>query len=229
VLAGACGTLLLQGTGSWLGAHAAAFAGAAGPAHAASAASTGSDSTRSTPAAPRTAALERTTFRRLETRLTLREPFNLAANKVRVVAFLSPSCPRCLMNAAQLQREVLEQNDTGDLTVFIVWLKVLAEDDEDAVRAAIKRIPDPRVQHFWDPERLLNHWLLDAIQFDINLRIYDVMLLYDREARWEKVLPRPGYWMHEVKGAPGPKWDVATFAAEIDNGLRGEPFTEPYQ
>ena len=163
-------------------------------------------------------------FRLLEDRLTLREPFNKAKDKVRVVAFLSPSCPRCQKNAGELQREVLAKNTTEDLAVFVIWLKVLEKDDESAVDEAMQKIADPRVQHFWDPERLLNAQLLDAIAFDVQLRLYDIFLLYDGSAQWEKRLPRPGFWMHEYKGAPGPWWDVSAFATEIEKGLQGEPF-----
>lgn len=167
------------------------------------------------------------TYRVLEDRLTLREPFNKASGKTRIIAFLSPSCPHCQKNAADLQEEVLAKNPSKDLAVFIVWLKALKKDDESAVTTAMQKIPDPRVQHFWDPERVLNAQLLDAIMFDVQLRLYDIFLLYDGTAEWKKRLPRPGYWMHQYKGAPGPWWNVNTFAGEIEKGLRGEPFTSP--
>lgn len=179
-------------------------------------------------AAPQDGNAQTPPFKPLTDRLTLREPFNLAKDKTRIVAFLAPSCPRCLKNAGEIQREVLAKNPEAPLAVFIVWLKALQADNELAVVSAIQSIPDPRVMHFWDPERVLNAQLLDAITFDVELRIYDVFLLYDGAARWEKRLPRPGYWMHEMKGAPGPWWDVTTFAGEVGKSLRGEPFTPPY-
>ncbi len=166
-------------------------------------------------------------FRVLENRLTLREPFNQAADKVRIVAFLSPSCPRCLKNAGELQREVLEKNPARDLAVFLVWLKILDGDNEATVVTAKRRVSDPRAQHYWDPGRLLNAQLIDAIAFDINLRFYDIFLLYGKKAQWEKRLPRPGFWMHEYKGAPGPWWNITTFGIEIDNGLHDRPLTNP--
>ena len=168
-------------------------------------------------------------YRLLENRLTAREPFNNASQKVRVVAFLAPSCPRCLANAGELQREILAKNPSADIAVILIWLKVLDKDDETAVAAAAARCNDPRVTHFWDPQRLLNAQLLDAITFDVNLRLYDVFLLYDKKAVWEKRLPRPGFWMHEYKGAPGPWWNVTAFAAEVSKGLRGEAFTPPVE
>ena len=173
------------------------------------------------------AAATKKRYRLLENRLTPREPFNAAANKVRVVAFLSPSCQRCLKNAGDLQREVLEKNPQQDLAVIFIWLKILDKDDEAAVAAAAERFIDPRITHYWDPARVLNAQLLDAVTFDVQLRLYDIFLLYDKKAVWEKRLPRPGYWMHEYKGTPGPWWNVTVFSAEVDKGLRGEPFTPP--
>lgn len=178
------------------------------------------DTTPAAASSPREIAL-------LENRLTLREPFNQAADKIRIVAFLSPSCPRCLKNVGELQREVLAKNPSQDLAVFVVWLKVLDSDNEAAAVTAKGRVSDPRVKHYWDPGRLLNGQLIDAIAFDINLRIYDIFLLYDKKAQWEKRLPRPAFWMHEYKGAPGPWWNVTTFGAEIDNGLHDRPLSNP--
>lgn len=163
----------------------------------------------------------------LEDRLTLREPFNAARGAVRVVAFLAPSCPRCLKNAGELYREVFAKNPDADIAAFIVWMAVLKNDDEEAAKTAIFRLPDARVHHYWDPDRQLIHQLRDAVMFDVNLRLYDVFLLYDQDAVWEKRVPRPGYWMHEYKGMTGPWWDVKTFAREVARGLRGDVFSNP--
>lgn len=164
---------------------------------------------------------------RLEDRLTLREPFNAADGAVRIVAFLAPSCPRCLKNAGELHREVFAKNPDADIAAFIVWMAVLKNDNEEAAKTAIFRLPDARVHQYWDPDRQLIHQLRDAVMFDINLRLYDVFLLYDQYAAWEKRVPRPGYWMHEYKGMTGPWWDVKTFAREVARGLRGEAFSNP--
>ena len=164
---------------------------------------------------------------RLENRLTMREPFNRAQGAVRIVTFLAPSCPKCQKNAGELQSEVLEANPDAPIAVFVVWMHVLQKDDEEAARISMQRLPDARVHHYWDPDRKLLHQLRDAIMFDVNLRLYDVFLLYGGDAVWEKRVPRPEYWMHEYKGVYGPWWDIKTFAAEVAKGLRGEPFANP--
>ncbi|UCE02659.1 MAG: hypothetical protein JSW67_00140 [Candidatus Latescibacterota bacterium] len=191
--------------------------------------STGSDPQSEKPQQEETAREDAPSYTLLEDRLTMREPFNLAQERIRIVAFLSPSCGRCLKNAGELVRDVFRKRETDELAAFLVWLNVRSEDNEEAVDAAVRRIQEPRIQHFWDPKRILNHQLRDAIMFDVNVRLYDIFLLYGRDAVWEKRVPRPGYWMHEYKGAPGPWWNVATFAKEVDRGLNGEPFSIPYE
>jgi hypothetical protein len=165
----------------------------------------------------------------LEDRLTIREPFNQASDALRIVAFLSPSCDVCLNNASQLQRGILNANEDADIAAYLVWMYVRKDDDRAAALKATSKVPDPRARHYWDPDRKLMHQLRDAVMFDVNMRLYDLFLLYDRETVWEKRLPRPDYWMHEFKGLAGPWWNVKTFAAEVEKGLRGEPFSNPWQ
>jgi hypothetical protein len=172
------------------------------------------------PAAPKPAAPGK--VEDLKERTDLRGPFNLGAGKVRVLAFLSPTCMHCIENSGQLH-EALKSMPGEDIDVHIVWLQILDTDDRAMAVRNTQALTDRRIHHYWDPKRLLNHQLLDAIQFDIQLRLYDFFLLYDRKATWEQRLPKPGYWMHEYKGAPGPTWDAKTFAVQIGKALRGEP------
>jgi hypothetical protein len=158
----------------------------------------------------------------LETRLDLKEPFNLGRGKVRILAFLSPTCSHCIANAQGLQTKVLDKMKDADIEVIVVWLKILDTDNREAIAGAATILRDSRVEHYWDPKRVMNAWLLDAIQFDVQVRMYDVFLLYDRDAAWDKRLPRPGYWMHEYQGAPGPTWNAAQFNTYVGKALAGE-------
>lgn len=168
------------------------------------------------------------TWTHLENRLTMRAPFNALLGKVRVVVFFSPTCPRCLENAGSLRRQLLDKNDSDDFRLMIVWVKSLSTDAEEKLPLAIDIIADPRVTHFWDSERVLNPQLIDAIAFGVNMSVYDVFLLYDKETTWEKRLPRPGYFFHETKRMPGPWWNMPAFLAEMDKGLNDEGFGSPW-
>jgi hypothetical protein len=74
---------------------------------------------------------------------------------------------------------------------------------------------------------VLNPQLLDAIMFDVSVRLYNIELLYDRKATWDQRLPRPGFWMQEYRGAPGPKWDASAFAIQVGKALEGRPLDTP--
>lgn len=178
------------------------------------------------PKAKAAAAPRKIPVAQLKTRLDLRDPFNLGQNKVRVVAFLSPSCSHCIENAGALQ-QILEKNPSKDLELHIVWVKIMDTDSRAAVDKAVTVLKDPRAQHYWDQNSLLNAQLLDAIMFDVGVRMYDIFLLYDRTATWGERLPRPPYWMHEYRGAPGPWYDPQEFAKQIARALANEPLPKP--
>jgi hypothetical protein len=163
----------------------------------------------------------------IKTRLDLRDSFNLNRGKVRLVAFFSPSCSHCQNNARSIQNYILDKTKDADIAVTIVWMPVSEADTRQAIAAAASVIPDPRVRHYWDPKVTLNAQLRDAIQFDFNVRLYDIVLLYDRQATWNDRVPRPGFWMHEFRGAPGPFWDPAVLAVQVSKALSGQPLDTP--
>jgi hypothetical protein len=108
-----------------------------------------------------------------------------------------------------------------------IWIKGMQTDGKERIAAARQVLHDPRVNHYWDPEHRLNPQLLDAIAFDINMRMYDVFLLYDRATLWDKRLPPPGFWMHETRGAPGPLFNGQGFAVQARKALAGERLDTP--
>jgi len=146
---------------------------------------------------------------------------------VRIIVFFSPTCSHCIANANGLQQLVLDKLSTPDIEVYAVWMKILDTDNRQAVDRAATVLHDKRVHHYWDEKSVLNAQLLDAIMFDVQLRLYNIQLLYDRTATWDKRLPRPPYWMQEYRGAPGPIWDAPTFANEVLKALEDKSLDTP--
>jgi hypothetical protein len=178
-------------------------------------------------AAPAPPAVRPPAIHDIATRLDLREPFNAAQGKVRIIAFLSPTCSHCFVNAQSLQNDILDKMPGADIVVYAVWLKILDSDDRAAINAAATVLHDARVQHYWDPKRTLNAQLLDSIYLDVQVRMYNIFLLYGRQATWDTHLPRAGFWMQSYKGAPGPEWKASTMAEEIGKAMRGEALDTP--
>lgn len=188
-------------------------------------ASTGAKPPDSVPASPgptRTFAVQT-----LTNRLDLRGPFNQNRGKVRLLAFFSPRCGHCQVNARSIQDVILAKVNDPDIVLDVVWMPVTEADSREAIALAATAVPDPRVRHFWDPKTLLNAQLRDAIAFDVNVRFYNVVLLYGRDAQWTDRVPRPGYWMHEYRGAPGPSWNADALATQVMKALAGEPLDTP--
>jgi hypothetical protein len=157
----------------------------------------------------------------------LAESFNQGRGKVRLVAFFSPMCGHCQVNARSIQEDILAKVNDPNLSVSIVWMPVSEADSMQAIGRAASVIPDPRVLHFWDPGVQLDPQLRAAIRFKPRLRLYDIVLVYDRQAQWTDRLPPPGFWMHYFRGAPGPLWDASLLATQVGKALAGQPLDTP--
>lgn len=88
----------------------------------------------------------------------------------------------------------------GDaLDVHVVWLPMLAGDDEDGARTIAASFAGTRVQRWWDPGRALGR----ALGQDLGLRppaiAWDVYLVYPAGAR---LGDPPLDWTHQLRGAP---------------------------
>jgi hypothetical protein len=163
----------------------------------------------------------------IATRLDLRAPFNADQGKIRILAFLSPTCGHCFVNAQAFQKEVLDALPDANIAVYVVWLKVLDSDNRAAINAAATVLHDARIRHYWDPKHTMNAQLLDGIYVDVQVRMYNVFLLYDGHTTWETHLPRAGYWMQDYRGVPAPQFKASTMLEEVNKALRGERLDTP--
>lgn len=79
----------------------------------------------------------------------------------------------------------MEKHPTADLAVYAVWLPVLPGDERAAWDERL--LPDTRVTHFWDEQRLTGFWFarqgyLEGQHFGF---VWDAYLLFGPEAKWE--------------------------------------------
>ena len=229
LVAGVLAAAVLAGSMAVAGSESGDAAGAAKPLGASNAPPAAVTGTASAPvAAPHEAAAPRpAAVQEIKNRLDLRGPFNVGRGKVRLVAFFSPTCSHCIENAARLQAELFDKNKSSDLEMHVVWIKALPTDARESVDRATQVLHDPRIQHYWDAAHVLNAQLLDAVRFDVQVRFFNVVLLYDRGASWDTRLPRPNYWMHQYRGAPGPSFDAEVFALQVQRALDNETITPP--
>ena len=147
----------------------------------------------------------------------VRDAFNAAADTVRIVALVSPTCGDCLRGAADLQSQVFDTIASPKVRALIVWVPKLGA-RESNVAEATHTIPDPRATHYWDRDSYLVH----AYNATLNLGqdAWDVYLLYGPNARWNTAQPpTPQSWTHQLVGVDHPAFDAAALADQVRTQL----------
>jgi len=129
----------------------------------------------------------------------LREELNGHADRPRILALLSPSCPRCFDGARSVEA-LLESSD--DLRVAVVWSRRLAWDLPQKVRKRNRELfdGDERAAFFWDPADRASLALAGALDWPPGTPPWDVYLVFAPGARWDEEPPAPLVWFHQHRG-----------------------------
>jgi len=84
---------------------------------------------------------------------------------------------------------------------LVVWVPMLAGDDDIAASTQTEGWMDQRVKHWWDGDRDVSKVFGHGL--GLESPAWDVYLLYAPGIRWEgEQPPAPCYWMHQLAG-PG--------------------------
>jgi len=92
----------------------------------------------------------------------------------------------CLQGASAVER-ILEQHAV-DQRVLVVWEPVLPTDWFGPSTFTLKRVPDARVEQYWDPGRLLSKAMGEHDRPSV---VWDWVGVYSRDAVWEAAPPKP--------------------------------------
>lgn len=84
--------------------------------------------------------------------------------------------------------------------VSLVWVRVLAEDDEQAARTAAGQFQHPGLQHFYDPSQLAAREMATVLGGKGHFA-WDAYLAFAAEAAWEDEPPQPVDWVHQLDHA----------------------------
>jgi hypothetical protein len=93
-----------------------------------------------------------------------------------------------------VQEEILERHPDADLSVYVVWLPVLATDERFQVADVLV---DPRATHFWDGRRLVSDALAGVAGVPPDGLLWDAFLVFAPDAAWADAPPTP-----LARGAP---------------------------
>ena len=126
----------------------------------------------------------------------LRGSFNAGADRHRVMAFLSPTCPYSSRALGAL-RHALDANPSLRVQVLVIWLDELPEDGAKAAhRASIVLEHDPRVHFYHDGRRRAAMALArKVIPAGAAQR---AVLCFDPGVLWDEEPPEPGRVAHQM-------------------------------
>jgi hypothetical protein len=117
-----------------------------------------------------------------------------------------------------VQSKVLEQIKDKELVVYTVWIPIIG--DESSVLEAMKKMPDKRVNHYWDKENELPAAYKQIL--NINQVAWDIYFLFPRDAEWKDTPPTPTFWMHQLRLDPEKRFDGEKLAEETKKLLQSE-------
>lgn len=100
-----------------------------------------------------------------------------------------------------------------DVAVYAVWLPILGIDSRASLPMATKRFSDPRVRQYWDAEAKLSHAYSPILKTDEV--VWDVYMLFDRDAEWKDKPPAPVYIMDKIGLEVAKPLDGTELANEI--------------
>jgi hypothetical protein len=86
-------------------------------------------------------------------------------------------------------QHILQRYQDARLRVYVVWVKRWAHDTRAEIDGA--GMLDPRVTHLWDTGNVIGQGFLDRLGVTFGGLDYDFFLLFDRDATWSSIPPRP--------------------------------------
>lgn len=96
-----------------------------------------------------------------------------------------------------MQRVLEELSQEAQVCATVVWVHVLAADDEQAARAAARRMHMPRMRHFYDHHQYAARQMADVLGGE-GYFAWDTYLVFAKYATWRDKPPFPADWVHQL-------------------------------
>lgn len=106
----------------------------------------------------------------------------------------------CVRGADVIRDEVILKLKGKPLSVFSVYIPMVAGDAKLPADQSAKTLSKYGVKSYWDGDRKLGESYAKYLKLDRALQVaWDVYFVYGPEAVWGKTPPKPAYTMHQLK------------------------------
>lgn len=116
------------------------------------------------------------------------------------------------MRGASAIQKLLDSRPELDARVLVVWEPVIATDIAPPTTGMLARIHDARAAQYWDPDRLLSTHIVRSVLagperyrfagdvYEDSI-VWDTVMLFPPEVRWDDVFPVPSFHGYPVVDA----------------------------
>ena len=95
-------------------------------------------------------------------------------------------------------REIFERVSSHLLQGFLIWIPMLATDDESQAEIQAAQFSEDRITQAWDGRQYLGKKVAQSLGLPVCIA-WDVYLLYPPGVTYiGPVLPQPQVWMHQL-------------------------------
>lgn len=111
-------------------------------------------------------------------------------------------------------QSVLKDVPDNRLRAYIVWLPMFPGDNREWAQTRSNEFNDGRLTYYWDKDRLTGQEWRKVLKIDRNA--WDIYFLYGSISQWDKEIPQPAFWMHQMGGlSAAPKLNKDDFEAKV--------------
>jgi len=96
-----------------------------------------------------------------------------------------------------VQQVLIEEHPQINIAIIIVWIDMLAGDNEDAANRSAGIFPGNQVRQFHDSNRHFGKIIAESLGVS-NAIAWDTYLFYDKGSEWKEHVPAPLDWAHQL-------------------------------
>lgn len=127
----------------------------------------------------------------------IQKVFNQSVGRTKFIAILSSTCKWCLQGAESVQKSIIEKMNEKDIAVVIVWTNMLQSDGENTAFRAASLFKNKNIVQFFDEENKFGDVAAKSIN-PSGEQAWDIYMFFDKEIKWNKTLPRPFEYTHQL-------------------------------
>ncbi len=102
-----------------------------------------------------------------------------------------------MRGARAVQESIIKKYSKADISISLVWITMLPEDSKEKARVEAGNFSDPRLLHFYDPNKRSGAAIADSLGYEDRVA-WDIYLFYTAGAAWIEKPPAPTVWMHQL-------------------------------